>query len=51
MTGFLLIFLVIDILQHIYIRKLKKEIALRDGTYVKKPNRFLVWLKELFRLN
>ncbi len=44
----LLIFITVDVVQQIYIRHLKKEIALRDGTYNPKPNRFLEWLKSLF---
>lgn len=44
----LLIFITIDVVQQIYIRHLKKEIALRDGTYNSKKNRFLEWLKSLF---
>ena len=45
MTYLLLIFVVIDIVQGIYIKWLKKEICLRDGTYKPKPSRS----SELFR--
>lgn len=46
----LLIFIAIDVIQQIYIRHLKKEIALRDGTYTPKTkkSRLLEWLKSLF---
>ena len=58
MFWFLLIFMVIDILQTIYIRRLKKEIALRDSQdnkdndkqihKTKKENRAAKFLKEIF---
>ncbi len=58
MFWFLLIFMVIDILQTIYIRRLKKEIALRDSqdnkdndmqtNKTKKENRTAKLLKEIF---
>ena len=35
MVWFLLIFIVIDVIQTIYIKHLKKEIAFRDGEEVK----------------
>lgn len=44
MIYLLLIFIAIDIVQYLYIKYLKKEICLRDGTYKPKPNR-------LFRKN
>ena len=47
MIYLLLIFIIIDIAQGIYIKWLKKEICLRDGTYKPKPNRFL----RMFRKN
>ena len=58
MIWFLLIFIVIDIVQSLYIRHLKKEIAFRDGEEKKedepvirrkrKENRVLNLLKEIF---
>ena len=58
MFWFLLIFMVIDFLQTIYIRRLKKEIALRDSQdnkdndkqilKTKKENRAAKFLKEIF---
>ena len=43
MVYVLLIFLIIIIIQNVYIRYLKKEICLRDGTYQPKKR------KRLFR--
>ena len=43
MQYLLLIFIVIDVGQHLYIEYLKKEISLRDGTYQPKKR------KRLFR--
>ena len=43
MVYLLLIFLIIIIIQNFYIRYLKKEICLRDGTYQPKKR------KKLFR--
>lgn len=58
MIWFLLIFIVIDIIQSLYIRHLKKEIAFRDGEENKedepvirrkrKENRVLNLIKEIF---
>ena len=57
MIWFLLIFIVIDIVQTLYIRHLKKEIAFRDGesntedkptTRPKKENRVIKLIKEVF---
>ena len=57
MIWFLLIFIVIDIVQTLYIRYLKKEIAFRDGesntedkpiTRPKKENRVIKLIKEVF---
>ena len=60
MFCFLLIFMVIDFLQTIYIRRLKKEIALRDSQdnkdndnekqafKTKKKNRAVKLIKEIF---
>ena len=45
MQYLLLIFIVIDVGQHLYIEYLKKEISLRDGTYKPKEN----ILKRLFK--
>lgn len=46
MTYLLLIFIIIDVAQTLYIKWLKKEICLRDGTYKPKANRFLKWFKK-----
>ena len=58
MVWFLLIFIVIDIIQSLYIRHLKKEIAFRDGEEAKddepvirrkhKENRVIKLIKEVF---
>ena len=58
MVWFLLIFIVIDIIQTLYIRHLKKELAFRDGEEAKddepvirrkhKENRVWNLLKEIF---
>ena len=57
MIWFLLIFIVIDIVQTLYIRHLKKEIAFRDGERntedkptprPKKENRVIKLIKEVF---
>ena len=58
MVWFLLIFIVIDIIQTLYIRHLKKELAFRDGEEAKddelvigrkhKKNRVIKLIKELF---
>lgn len=57
MAWFLLIFIIIDILQTIYIKHLKKEIAFRDSDKAKenlpvvrrkKKNRVLKLIKEIF---
>ena len=58
MIWFLLIFIVIDIVQTLYIRHLKKEIAFRDGEEAKddepvirrkhKENRVIKLIKEVF---
>ena len=45
MNYLLLIFIAVDAAQCLYIRRLKKEIALRDGTYKPKKN----ILKRIFR--
>ena len=45
MNYLLLIFIAVDATQCLYIRWLKKEIALRDGTYKAKEN----ILKRVFR--
>lgn len=45
MNYLLLIFIAVDATQCLYIRWLKKEIALRDGTYKPKEN----ILKRIFR--
>lgn len=46
MVYLLLLFIIVDIVQGIYINWLKKEICLRDGTYKPKANRFLRLLKK-----
>ena len=58
MIWFLLIFIVIDIVQTLYIRHLKKELAFRDGEEAKddepvirrkhKENRVIKLIKEVF---
>ena len=57
MIWFLLIFIVIDIVQTLYIRHLKKEIAFRDGesnteekptARSKKENRVIRLIKDVF---
>ena len=58
MVWFLLIFIVIDIIQSLYIKHLKKEIAFRDGEEAKddepvirkkrKENRVIKLIKEVF---
>ena len=58
MVWFLLIFIVIDIIQTLYIRHLKKELAFRDGEEAKddepvirkkrKENRVIKLIKEVF---
>ena len=55
MVWFLLIFIVIDIIQTLYIRYLKKEISFRDGEnkenpvfILKKENRLIKLIKEVF---
>ena len=58
MIWFLLIFIVIDIIQTLYIRHLKKELAFRDGEEAKddepvirkkrKENRVMKLIKEVF---
>lgn len=40
MEYLMLLLLIVDLVQEIYIRHLKKEICLRDGTYKPKTNRF-----------
>ena len=58
MVWFLLIFIVIDIIQTLYIKHLKKELAFRDGEEAKndepvirrkrKENRVIKLIKEVF---
>ena len=36
-VAFLLIFIIIDVIQTIYIKHLKKEISIRDNEYENKP--------------
>ena len=54
MIWFLLIFIVIDIIQTLYIRHLKKELAFRDGDdepvirKKRKENRVIKLIKEVF---
>ena len=58
MVWLLLIFIVIDIIQTLYIRHLKKELAFRDGEEAKddepvirkkrKENRVIKLIKEVF---
>ena len=58
MVWFLLIFIVIDIIQTLYIRHLKKELAFRDGEETSddepvikrkhKENRVIKLIKEVF---
>ena len=53
MVWFLLIFIVIDVIQTIYIKHLKKEISMRDKEYenkpvIKKENRLFKIIKEIF---
>ena len=58
MIWFLLIFIVIDIIQTLYIKHLKKELAFRDGEETKddepvirrkrKENRVIKLIKEVF---
>ena len=58
MVWFLLIFIVIDIIQTLYIRHLKKKLAFRDGEEAKddepvirkkrKENRVIKLIKEVF---
>ena len=58
MVWFLLIFIVIDIIQTLYIKKLKKELSFRDGEETKedepvirgkrKENRVIKLIKEVF---
>ena len=58
MVWFLLIFIVIDIIQTLYVRHLKKELAFRDGEEAKddepvirrkrKENRVIKLIKEVF---
>ena len=58
MVLFLLIFIVIDIIQTLYIKHLKKELAFRDGEEAKddepvirkkrKENRVIKLIKEVF---
>ena len=58
MVWFLLIFIVIDIIQTLYIRHLKKELAFRDGEEAKdnepvirkkrKGNKVIKLIKEVF---
>ena len=58
MIWFFLIFIVIDIIQTLYIRHLKKELAFRDGEEAKddepvirkkrKENRVIKLIKEVF---
>ena len=55
MVWFLLIFIVIDIIQSLYIRHLKKEISLRDSEnkehhvfISKKENKVIKLVKEVF---
>lgn len=58
MVWFLLIFMVIDVIQTLYIRHLKKEIAFRDGGETKddepvirkkhKEGRVIKLIKEVF---
>ena len=45
MNYLLLIFIAVDAAQCLYIQQMKKEIALRDGTYKPKEN----ILKRIFR--
>ena len=53
MVGFLIIFMLIDLAQALYIRHLKKEISARDNMIdekpvVKKENKLFKLLKEIF---
>ena len=58
MVWFLLIFIVIDIIQTLYIKHLKKELSFRDGEETKedepvirrkrKENRVIKLIKEVF---
>lgn len=53
MVWFLLIFIIIDVIQTIYIKHLKKEISMRDKEYenkpvIKKENRLLKIIKDIF---
>lgn len=52
MIWFLMIFIVIDIVQTLYIRHLKNEIAFRNNekpvSLMKKENRLIKLIKEVF---
>ena len=57
MIWFLILFIIVDIIQVLYIKHLKKEIAFRDGesntedkpiTRPKKENRVIKLIKEVF---
>ena len=53
MLGFLILFMLIDLVQTLYIRHLRKEISARDSAtdgkpIVKKENKFFKLLKEIF---
>lgn len=45
----ILMLLLLDLIEGIIIKRLRKEIARRDGTYVKKPSRAGKFFKGLFR--
>ena len=57
MIWFLILFIIVDIIQVLYIKHLKKEIAFRDGesntedkptTRPKKENRVIKLIKDVF---
>lgn len=45
----ILMLLLLDFIEGLVIKKLRKEIASRDGTYVKKTSRVGKFFKNLFR--
>lgn len=45
----ILMLLILDFIEGIIIKKLRREIAARDGNYVKKPSRIGKFFKNLFR--
>ncbi len=45
----ILMLLLLDLIEGFIIKRLRREIAIRDGTYVKKPSRIGKFFRDLFK--